>query len=68
MKQKLLFVIVLLFGLYVQSQQSIIGGDDTTINENPWQISIRGTNNYHNVDYRNIHLCGGSILALPIGF
>ncbi len=55
MKQKLLFVIVLLFVLSVQSQQSIIGGDDTTINENPWQISIRTTNDFFNPQLINQH-------------
>ncbi len=63
MKQKLLFVIVLLFVLSVQSQQSIIGGDDTTINENPWQISIRTTNDFFNPQLINQHWSGGSILT-----
>ena len=63
MKQKLLFVTVFLFVFTAYSQQRIIGGNDTTIDENPWQISIRGTNNHHNVGARNIHICGGSILA-----
>ncbi len=63
MKQKLLFLTSLLFVFFVHSQERIIGGDDTTINENPWQISIRSSNNYHVVNARNQHICGGSIIA-----
>lgn len=63
MKQKLLLIIVLLFVLSVHSQQNIIGGNNTTISDNPWQISIRGTNNHHIPYARNNHICGGSILA-----
>ncbi|RXJ51300.1 DUF1986 domain-containing protein [Gelidibacter gilvus] len=63
MKQKLLFAATFLFVLSVFSQQGIIGGNNTTIAENPWQISIRGTNNHHDIRHRNIHICGGSIIA-----
>lgn len=33
---------------------AIVGGFETTIEENPWQISLE-SNNYHN--------CGGSIIG-----
>lgn len=63
MKQKLLIFGIFFFFLSAYSQQGIIGGNNTTIQDNPWQVSIRATNNYHIVNVRNQHICGGSIIA-----
>lgn len=38
----------------VQSNDRIVGGFETTIEQNPWQISLR---------YYNRHRCGGSIIG-----
>ncbi|MGB5819688.1 MAG: trypsin-like serine protease [Saonia sp.] len=63
MKQKL-FLLIAVFGLFfANAQQRIIGGNNTTVENNPWQISMRGTVNHHIPEIQNEHFCGGSILS-----
>ncbi len=61
--KKTLFITLLFAATYSYAQIRIIGGNNTTIDQNPWQISIRGTNNHHVPDARNEHICGGSIIT-----
>ena len=63
MKPRLLIIIVFLSVFSIHAQQRIIGGNNTNITDNPWQVSLRGTNNHHVVGFRNQHICGGSIIA-----
>jgi secreted trypsin-like serine protease len=63
MKTKLLSFLFCIALTTISAQQNIIGGNNTTIGENPWQVSLRSTNTYHIVEIRNQHLCGGSILS-----
>lgn len=62
MKHKILFIFMV-FLMSAQAQQNIIGGQNTTIADNPWQISMRATNNHHIIGIRNEHICGGAILT-----
>ncbi len=61
-KKNLLILLFFAFSLAF-GQNRIIGGNDTTIDQNPWQVSMRATNNHHIVGARNNHICGGSILT-----
>ncbi|NDV43791.1 trypsin-like serine protease [Flagellimonas sediminis] len=56
MKTRLLSSLFIIFWFVSYGQVNIIGGNDTTIENHPWQISIRDANT-------NAHFCGGSILT-----
>lgn len=54
--KKLLLIVLALFAFALSyGQEKIIGGNNTTIEQHPWQVSIRSANGNH--------FCGGSILA-----
>ncbi|HDZ03837.1 trypsin-like serine protease [Maribacter sp.] len=63
MKKKFLLILMSLMFAATYAQQRIIGGNNTTIDQNPWQISMRGSGTYHILAARNQHICGGSILT-----
>lgn len=63
MKKTLLTILIFWTTIFYGQTTMIIGGNNTTIDNNPWQVSLRTTNNYHNVNARNIHICGGSIIS-----
>jgi len=55
MKKLLLLILFFLITLIGYSQETnIIGGNNTTVENNPWQISIQRNGS---------HWCGGSILT-----
>ena len=61
--KKNILILFLLTVSFIHGQIRIIGGNNTTIDQNSWQVSIRTTNNFYNAQARNIHICGGSILS-----
>lgn len=55
MKRLLLFIVLTVITLPLTAQTvNIIGGNNTTIEQNPWQVSLRSGAG---------HFCGGSILT-----
>lgn len=40
--------------LFIETQDRIVGGGETTIEENPWQVSLQRISR---------HYCGGSIIG-----
>lgn len=56
----LVFVSILRFSLSLDRLVGIVGGDETTIEENPWQVGLFNYNfKYGSPIFRN---CGGSII------